>query len=101
MIYTFNIPGNPVPYLRMTQKEVKLIHIPDHKLGDRQLKKKHGIQRYLDYKNAVKLISNEYKYNRSPKSKILVNVVAFFPNKRHGDPDNILKCILDAIEQVC
>lgn len=97
MIYNLFIPGNPVPYLRMTQNEIKLLRIPDWKLEKTQLKKKQGIQRYLSYKNAIKLISNRYKYNRSPESKIMVFVVAFFPNKKHGDPDNILKCVLDAL----
>lgn len=97
MIHHFTIPGISVPYLRMTQKELRLLKVPDHKLQDRQIKKKRGIQRYLNYKDAVKLISSRHKYNRSPVSKIVVFIVVFFPNKKHGDPDNILKCILDAL----
>lgn len=98
MIINFSVTGDPVPYLRMTQNQVRLIHAKDHKLSNSLLKKKQQIQRYLDYKSLVQAESLQYKFDRSPgEKKTRVYVVAFFSNKKHGDPDNILKCVLDAL----
>lgn len=95
----FVIDGHPVPYLRMTQGQVKLCRIPDWKLSPSQLKKKGQLIRYFEWKEYVDLcaIKAKVEFDRAPKEKKFMDLVIFFKNKVHGDPDNIFKGIADAL----
>jgi hypothetical protein len=99
----FIVPGNPVPYLRMTQGQLKMLKIPDYRLSHKQLLVKRKIQRYAKWKSWVhahipkELISGEFAYLLVGTVKTFLHVHAFFENLRHGDPDNIRKGIQDAI----
>ncbi len=97
MTFAFTVHGDPVPYLRMTQGQVKLMRIPDHKLRPDGLRKKNQIRRYLDYKERAFLISSGLIFDRSPKSKIVFNAIVFFGSGRHGDCENVRKGLQDAI----
>lgn len=97
MNIVFKIIGNPVPYLRMTQGQVKLMHIPDHKLSIDYLKKKDRIRRYFEWKRWVRNISLNHEFPRKPTKKIYLNVMIYFSNKKHADPENIRKGIQDAL----
>ena len=62
MILKFTIPGNhksktgnPIPYLRMTQKQVKLLKIPDSRImNTKVLDIKRRVRRYQNWKDYVK-----------------------------------------------
>ncbi len=100
MKWKFTIPGVPVPYLRMTQAEVRLMRIPDHKMRPAGLKVKQRIQRYFDYKSFVYASCQPWPISRTtlfPSEKIFLNIVIFFKNHSHGDPDNIFKAIADSL----
>ncbi len=94
---TFTIPGDPVPYLRMTQGQTRLMRIPDRKTSRQGAAVKARIRRYLVFKEFVLLCSLGKKYNPAPMSKTILNVTVFFKNRKHGDPDNIRKGIQDAL----
>ena len=96
-VYSFTIPGDPVPYLRMTQGQVRLMRIPDHRLDEKALVIKERIRRYLNYKEEARIRSASLKFNKKPKEKVFFNAVIYFRNKAHGDPENIKKGIQDAI----
>lgn len=96
---TFTISGNPVPYLRMTQGQTKLMRIPDNRISPAGLKIKERIRRYLTWKdwvyaNAVKAMPY---YDNSPKNKVYLDIMIYFESKVHGDADNIWKGIADAM----
>lgn len=95
----FTAPGDPVPYLRMTQGQVKLMRIPDQKMYPKGLRVKQRIRRYFEYKEYINLcvLSKHLKYDRSPKGKTILHTVIYFSNKKHGDPENIRKGIQDAL----
>lgn len=119
MILTFTIhgnqqdlKGNPIPYLRMTRGELKLLKIPGHKIRSKSaMAKREGIQRYLDWKEYVKMclyfnpIGNGERQLKKVKidqllncgEKVHMDCSIYFANKKHGDPDNIFKGIGDAI----
>lgn len=102
---------NPVPYLRMTSNEIKLLKIPDFRIRSRSaLKKKRAIERYLDWKAYVqqccyfmariderKALKVEIVNTVRQKRKVQLDCMIFFANKKHGDPDNIRKSIQDAL----
>lgn len=94
---SFTIPGPPVPYLRMTQGQVKLMRIPDHKLRVDGLRIKKRIRNYLAYKDCVFCKSRGLGIDRKPKEKVFLNVRIYFGNRKHGDPENCRKGIQDAI----
>ena len=98
-VINFTILGHPVPYLRMTQREVWLMKLSEHKVRDTHLAKWKAIKRYLDWKDKVRVIALCAKKNLkdNPKSKTYMNITIFFRNKKHGDPDNIWKGIADAL----
>jgi Holliday junction resolvase RusA-like endonuclease len=93
----FTVPGNPVPYLRMTQGQIKLMRIPDHRLDTAALKVKERIRRYLTWKDWVCVRASGLQFDRSPKSKTRVDVMLYFASGKHGDGDNYFKGICDAI----
>lgn len=91
------VKGNPVPYLRMTQGQVKLMRIPDHKLSPKGLEVKNKIRRYLNWKEFVNDHTYGMDFERSPKTKIYLDVFIYFGNKKHADPENVRKSIQDSI----
>lgn len=93
----FTIPGPPVPYLRMTQGQIRLMRIPDHKLRPDGLKVKDRIRRYLRYKEATLMIVAPFSFDRAPRNKVFLNVTCYFKNRKHPDPENVRKGISDAI----
>lgn len=95
--HAFIIPGPAVPYQRITQGQVKLMRIPDHKLKPAQLKVKLRLRRYFEYKDWCVLQCVKVPFDRKPKTKIYFNAVCYFADKKHGDPENIRKAIQDAI----
>ena len=95
---SFTIPGDPIPYTRMTQGQVAMMRIPDSRIrSGASLKVKRRIQRYLGYKDLALLLSRQCEFDRHPEKKAFLNVVCFFRNRSHGDPENIRKGIQDAI----
>ena len=96
-ISSFIIGGDPVPYLRMTQGEVKLMRIPDHKLRPGGLRIKTAIRRYFAYKDRVHIAAWAKRVDPEPKGKTYLNVMIYFRNRRHADPENVRKGIQDAI----
>ena len=95
----FTILGDPVPYLRMTQGQIKLMRIPDNKTSAQGMKVKNRIRRYLDWKRWVHANSCEAipYMDRSPKTKIYLDLMIYFAGTKRGDMDNYYKGILDAI----
>lgn len=93
----FTIPGDPVPYLRMTQGQVKLMRIPDSRLRPDGLRIKQRIRTYLAYKDCVRMCSEGMAIDRKPRKKVFMDVMIYFSTGRHGDPENIRKGIQDAI----
>lgn len=94
---TFVVHGDQIPYTRMTQGQVKLMKIPDHKITPEALKVKDKIRRYLVWKDFVRMHTLQLQFPRSPKEKIYLSVMVYFRNKKHADPENIRKGIQDAI----
>lgn len=93
----FTVQGDPIPYLRMTQGQVKLMRIPDYKVSDKGLKVKEKIRRYLNWKEFVNGHTYRLDIERKPKEKIYLDVFVYFRNKRHADSENIRKGIQDSI----
>jgi len=97
MSITFVVHGDPVPYTRMTQGQVKLMRIPDSRISPAGKKVKDKIKRYFTWKEFVNAHTLSLHFERSPKTKIFLNVMCYFKNKAHADPENIRKGIQDAI----
>ncbi len=93
----FAVSGDPVPYLRITQGQMRLMRVPDQKLDDEKLKVKRSIEKYMTYKSAVYWAAVYENFQRKPKDKVFMNVVIYFSSGQHGDPDNIRKGIQDAV----
>lgn len=91
------VKGTAVPYTRMTQGQVKLMRIPDHKLSPSGLKIKEKLRRYFDWKDFVNLHTLNLGIDKSPKEKVFLNVMVYYRDKKHADPENIRKGIQDAI----
>jgi|GEM_PF-1837817 len=103
--------GNPVPYLRMTQNELTMIHVDDRRLkSNAQRKKKAMIRRYLDWKryvaqccyyeselDGVSATSREIGEFLRQKGKMRVDCMVYFANKKHGDVGNIRKAVEDSL----
>lgn len=97
MIIEFTIPFDPVPYLRMTQGEVKLMRIPRARIGRAFLSKWDRIHQYLQYKKQLALIGKKYLTNFDLSKKMQMVCIFYFRSGRHGDPDNCWKAIADAL----
>lgn len=97
--YKFTVPGHPVPYLRMTVGQTRLMKAKYHRLSPKLQKVYDQVKRYLDYKDAVAMIASVHKFDRSPKAKVHMTVKAYFKNNIRGDMDNIFKAIADAVYQ--
>ena len=93
----FTVPGEPVPYLRMTQGQVKLMRIADCNISAKGMKVKERLRKYFTWKDWVYACSAKYPIEREPKTKVYMNVFCYFRNRTHGDPENIRKGIQDAI----
>lgn len=98
-VIRFTVPGQPCPYLRQTQGQVKLVKIPLASVKSRDaLRVRERIQRYLGYKDLVRLCSNRFDIDRNPKRKVFLNVMIYFADEWWPcDPDNCRKGIQDAI----
>lgn len=85
--FTVSTGDNPVPYKRTTT---------------RQKYKDPDYQKYYMWKNIV-ISRFALTYKKMPPmilkkdQKYYVDVMIYFKNKKHGDPDNIAKGINDAI----
>ena len=96
----FEVPGHPVPYLRMTRGQVNLAKLPPYRLVQKPPKvisMVNRIKRYWAFKDLVRLLSNGKGIDRAPKTKTYLFLRVWFNQKTHGDPDNILKAVMDAI----
>lgn len=87
--FTIHHYTNPVPYKRTTQKQ---------KFKDLDYKT------YIDWKNTVVIefinLFKKYPHQILEKNrKYYVDIMVYFKDKKHGDPDNIAKGINDAIFQ--
>ena len=100
--------GNPVPYLRLTQNELRLLRIPAWKA--RITGKRTRVQRYMDWKEYVylcflkacqenKVSPEEFFRHISRAQKVRLDCIVHFKDRRHGDPENVRKGISDAIFQ--
>lgn len=105
-----DLKGNPIPYLRMTYKELKLLKIPDHRMRSKSgLARKKTLLRYLDWKDYVRTCLQFAKIDgrRATKEEIVratrmdkkvqLDCMIYFANKKHGDPENIRKGAQDSI----
>jgi len=116
MILTFTIEGNqedikenPIPYLRMTRRGLRLLNIPEYRVNKGAITKRRGIKRYLDWKDYVRVCfitgamadgkeaTDSHKKEILNEKKVHMDCMIWFANKRHGDPDNIRKGIQDAL----
>ncbi len=94
----FTVPGTPVPYLRMTRGQVKLLKVPEYAITDpKALKIRTRVRRVLEYKEWVRANAILLKYDGSPKGKTILNVMCYFANNKHGDPENCRKLIQDSL----
>lgn len=73
------------------------MRIPESRLRPDGLRIKRRIKAYLAYKDLVYKCSIGKEIDRSPKKKVFMNVMVYFRNGRHGDPENIRKGIQDAV----
>ena len=93
----FTIPGDPVGYLRLTQGQLKLLHIPDQKLRPAGLRKKSEILRRFAYKNEVVKCSTGRGIDRKPKRKIHMKTMIYFRSGTRPDAENVHKLISDSL----
>jgi hypothetical protein len=96
----FTVDGEAVPYIRMTQAQVKLMKIPDHKITNTSnIKTKKQLKRYFDWKELVNFHARNLDFSRSPNedNKLFVTTIFYFKNYKHCDSDNAHKGILDAL----
>jgi len=93
----FIVEGEPTAFLHLTQGQVKLMRIPDQKLRPDGLKVKNAIRRYLSYKEKVHAAAWAKHINPEPKAKVYLNVMIYFRNRKHPDPENVRKGIQDAV----
>lgn len=99
--YQFDIL--PVPALRFTRGQLKLIHIQDGRLTKQQIQFKHKIKRYLDFKTNFSWLAAAKRFT-FPESDVKITFVMPTKDKeRWGhkhqetpDLDNLLKAVKDA-----
>lgn len=84
MIYTFIVPGRPVPAVRMTQ---------------RSKWKNEAAQRYLEYKQTVGWAAKN-KVKNPTENQVAVTVNFYFNKGLPGDIDNLSKSILDGCNKI-
>ncbi|MDL0090088.1 RusA family crossover junction endodeoxyribonuclease [Campylobacter gastrosuis] len=78
-----NLPYNPVPYKRTTQRQ---------KFKDANYKK------YLAFKELIRWhFKAQNKTEPSLKGRYHVSVMATYKDKTHGDTDNVAKAVNDAL----
>lgn len=78
-----NLPYNPVPYKRTTQRQ---------KYADKSYHK------YLAFKRLLQIeFKNQNKVEPRLKGRYHVSVMATYKDKTHGDTDNIAKAVNDAL----
>lgn len=80
----FTIPGQPVGYTRQTYWQARIGNLPH-------------VKRYRAWKEFVRICSLQVKFNRNPIDKIRLDVMIYFKNKKHPDPENVRKGIQDAL----
>lgn len=93
----FTVSGPPAGYLRITQRQLRLLRVSDWKLDDGRLKKKRAIQRYHAFRDAVRWAAKPFINSQKSGEKVFIKVVAYFDGGVHPDPDNVLKAVQDAI----
>ena len=94
----FTIPGRPVPAVRMTQNEAKLMRYGRHPTNKSLQQKYDRIKRYLDYKDTVAWTA---KGSRVPFYESTVRIeIDIYTNGVVGDWDNYGKSICDALQDV-
>ncbi len=99
--YQFDIL--PVPALRFTRGQLKLIHIPDGKLTKQQLQFKNKVKRYLNFKTNMSWLAAAKRFT-FPAFDVRITFVMPTPKKElwgHAhqetpDLDNLLKAVKDA-----
>jgi hypothetical protein len=93
------IPIDPIPYLRMTQAEVKMMKISRRRVKPGALSKWAAVNRYLAYKSHVWALSRMKLWSAAldMEKKIRMDCVFYFRNGKHGDPDNCWKAIADSL----
>ncbi len=96
-VLSFTVPGDPVPYLRMTQGQIRLMRIPDSSLSSKALAVKGRIRRYLAYKDLVAWQARGLEFDRRPKFKTYLHVMIYFRDRKHPDAENVRKGIQDAL----
>ena len=105
MIREFVVPGHPVPYLRMTQGQTKLLKIPLSRLRPSGVALRNRIEKYFEWKSwvwshamaagAKAVLTGESGKVVNRRAKLDVRI--YFGSLHHGDPDNIRKGIQDAL----
>lgn len=103
-IWVFNI--TPIPAPRMTQGQIKFLHIHDGALSRQDLATKRRIKNYFAYKDAVLALSRKIRF-AMPESGFHIK---FFlphrlqrpelegtPHQQKPDTDNMLKAFKDAL----
>lgn len=99
--YQFDI--TPVPALRLTRGQMKLIHALDGRLTKQQLQVKHKIKRYLAFKTSFAWLAASKRFT-FPESDVKITFIMPTKEKeRWGQPhqfapdlDNLLKAVKDA-----
>ncbi len=93
----FTMPGDPIPYTRMTQGQRKLLRVPDARMDSMTRKVQRRIQRHLTYQDLARFYARRLEYARRPKKKVYLNVTCYFRTGTHGDCENVRKGIQDAL----
>ncbi len=99
--FKFTIPGNPKGYITRTRQIVWLLKIPRNKVSEKYIKAWERARHYLDYIETIRYFALEAgfykKYSTKPKEKLYLNVMIYFANQEHSDPENVRKAIQDAL----
>lgn len=98
----FNV--QPVPAIKMTERQYKLCRIPDHKLTTDKLVLKRRIERYQNYKSALGFITNSKKFILPGSGTKILFYIETKEQERWGKPhqmkpdtDNLVKGLKDGI----
>lgn len=98
MAVVLTIPGRPVPAVRMTQGEAKLMRYGRPRSEALQ-KKYDRIKRYLDYKDAIGIIGRT-KFKEPLKGKAQVQIGVYVSSGVVGDWDNYGKAACDGLNKI-
>jgi len=100
MEFKFIVEGQPVPYTRTTQKQ-KWVDKRWQKYIDYRAKIQVAFFKSVETHPMKKYFATSMVTKNKPldtkETKIYVSIKMFFANRQHGDPDNIMKGILDAL----